>query len=111
MGYMQIKEFFMSSLLTAGSTFKGRVRNNAETLSPLAENFILKEFLHKVHPKLPEHVKNSKGYLFMEENPTLACNKSKIMDLIDTMLQEIENLGTGSTGVILMGQIKSGFPC
>ena len=45
MGYMQIKDFFMSSLLAAGSTFKGRIRDTAETLSPLAENFILKEFL------------------------------------------------------------------
>ena len=109
MGYMQLKDFFMSSLLANGSTFKGRITNAAETLSPLAENFILKEFLEKVHPKLPEHIKNTKGYLFTEEKPTLACNKSKLMDLIDTMLQEIENLENINTGVISMGQVRSGY--
>ena len=108
MGYMKLKDFFMSSLLPAGSTFKGRIRNADETLSPLAENFILKEFLQKVHPKLPEHVKSTKGYLFTEDKPTLACNKSRIMDLIDTMVQEIENLESGANGVISMGQIRSG---
>ena len=109
MGYMQLKDFFMSSLLPNGSTFKGRLTNGAETLSPLAENFIMKEFLEKVHPKLPEHVKNTKGYLFTEEKPTLACNKSKIMNLIDTMIQEIENLENITTGVITMGQVKSTY--
>ena len=109
MGYMKIKDFFMSSLLSTGSIFKGRNMNAAETLSPLAENFIMKEFLEKVHPKLPEHVKNTKGYLFTDEKPTLACNKSKLIDLMDTMLQEIDNLDNVNTGVISMGQVRSGY--
>ena len=107
MGYMTLKDFFMSSLLPAGSTFKNRALNVAETLSPLAENFIIKEFLSKVHPKLPEHVKNSKGYLFTEDKPTLACNRTKIIGLIDTMLQEIEN-NENNPGTFAMGQVKSG---
>ena len=61
-GYMQVKDFFMSSLLPQGARFKNRVLEAAETLSPLAENFIMKEFLYKVHPKLPEHVKSTKGH-------------------------------------------------
>ena len=105
MGYMAVKDFFMSSLLPAGATFKNRALNTAETLSPLAENFIMKEFLSKVHPRLPEHIKNSKGYLFTEEKPTLACNKTRIIGLIDTMLQEIENVESNSSGTFSMGQV------
>ena len=63
MGYMKLKDFFTSSLLPAGSTFETRVLNATEVLSPLDEIFIIKEFLSKVHPKLPEYVKNSKRSL------------------------------------------------
>ena len=109
MGFMQLKDFFMSSLLPAGSTFKNRALPAAEVLSPLAENFIMKEFLAKVHPKLPEHVKNTKAYLFTEEKPTLACNKSRILSLIDTMLQEIENIDSSNGNMISMGQVRSTY--
>lgn len=107
MGYMAVKDFFMSSLLPKRATFKGKQLDTAEILSPLAENFIMKEFLTKVHPKLPEHVKNTKGYLFTTEKPTLACNKAKLIDLMDTMLQEIENLDNMSAGNLSVGQVRS----
>ena len=115
MGYMAVKDFFMSSLLPNGATCKTKKLTAAEILSPLAENFIMKEFLAKVHPKLPEHVKNTKGYLFTAENPTLACNKTKLIDLMDTMLQEIDNLDNLSAGNLSVGQVRSfrgrgGFP-
>ena len=43
-GYMVVKDFFVSSLLPLGARFKGRALPAAEVLSPLAENFIMKEF-------------------------------------------------------------------
>ena len=71
MGYMKLKDFFTSSLLPAGSTFKTRVLNATEVLSPLDEIFIIKEFLSKVHPKLPEYVKNSKRSLSLVCSPAV----------------------------------------
>ena len=104
-GYMLIKDFCMESLLPTGSRFKGRRLEEAEKLSPLAESFIMKEFLYKVHPKLPEHIRNTKGHLFTQERPTLACNKALLLDLMDSMLSEIENLDTIATASIRVNQV------
>ena len=110
-GYMVVKDFFVSSLLPVGARFKDRALPAAEVLSPLAENFIMKEFLTKVHPKLPEHIKNTKGHLFTNEIPTLACNKTVLLDLMDSMLAEIETLDNLSTGQGACPLVKSVRPC
>ena len=95
----------MSSLLLQGARFKNGILDRAETLSPLAENFIMKEFLFKIHPKRPEHIKSTKGHLFTIERPTLACNKSILIDMIDSMLAEIENADSLAAANISVGQI------
>ena len=108
-GYMLIKDFCMESLLPVGSNFKNRQLTEPEKLSPLAENFIMKEFLCKVHPKLPEHIKNTKGHLFTNDRPTLACNKATLIDLMDTMLSEIdhmEGLQTANVNINQVGQSR-----
>ena len=104
-GYMLIKDFCMESLLSAGTTFKNRQLTEPERLSPLAENFIMKEFLYKVHPKLPEHIKNTKGHLFTNDRPTLACNKATLIDLMDTMLAEIDHLESMPVANININQV------
>ena len=109
-GYMVVKDFFVSSLLPLGARFKDRALPAAEVLSPLAANFIMKEFLTKVHPTLPEHIKNTKGHLFTNERPTLACNKTVLLDLMDSMLAEIETLDNLSTGSMSIGQIGQTLP-
>ena len=53
-GYILIKDFRMESLLPTGTIFKTRPLAEPEKLSPLSDNFIRKEFLIKVHPKLPD---------------------------------------------------------
>ena len=63
-----------------GTIFKTRPIVEPEKLSPLAENFIMKEFLAKVHPKLQEYINNTKSHLFTNERPTLTCNKAILMD-------------------------------
>ena len=74
-----------------------------EELSPLAENFIIEKCLAKIDPRLPEHVKNSRGHLFNEERPTLACNQKILFSQIDTMLTELE----GKESNIAVGQVRS----
>ena len=107
-GYMLVKDFCMESLLATGSNFKGRALTEPERLSPLAESFIMKEFLYKVHPKLPDHIRNTKGHLFTHERPTLACNKALILDLMDSMLSEIENMDTIATASLRVNQVTQG---
>ena len=105
-GYMLIKDFCMESLLPTGSHFRSRVLTEPEKLSPLAENFIMKEFLSKVHPRLPEHIRNTKGHLFTNERPTLACNKTILIDLMDSMLNEIENMDNIATATVKVNQVS-----
>ena len=109
-GYMTVKDFFMSSLMPQGKKFKNKVLAQAETLSPLAENFIMKEFLQKVNPKLPEHIKNTKGHLFTADRPTLACNKAILIDLMDSMLAEIEGVDSLAASNVSVGQIGQSRP-
>ena len=108
-GYMMIKDFCMESLLPTGTNFKTRPLTEPEKLSPLAENFIMKEFLTKVHPKLPEYIKNTKSHLFTNERPTLVCNKAILMDLMDTMLAELENLDLQAANISInqLGQNRN----
>ena len=104
-GYMLVKDFCMESLLPTGSRFKSRTLTEPEKLSPLAENFIMKEFLVKVHPRLPEHIRTTKSHLFTADRPTLACNKSILIDLMDSMLSEIENMENMATATVRVNQI------
>ena len=108
-GYMMVKDFCMQSLRPAGKMFKNKVLANKEILSPIAENFIMKEFLTKVHPKLPEYVRNTKGHLFTEDRPTLACNKDILIDLMESMLADIEGgegIAASKVSVAQLGQSR-----
>ena len=108
-GYMMVKDFCMQSLRPAGKKFKNKVLASAEILSPIAENFIMKEFLTKVHPKLPEYVRNTKGHLFTEDRPTLACNKDILIDLMESMLADIEGgegIAASKVSVAQLGQSR-----
>ena len=112
---MMMKDFYINALLPSGKIYKGKATVKDEELSPLAENFIIEKCLAKIHPGLPDHIKNSRGYLFTEERPTLSCNQNIIFDQIGNMLGELEGKESGSFSV---GQVRnfrnsprpSGFP-
>ena len=101
---MMTKDFYTNSLLTKTSTFKGKPFPRDEELSPLAENFIVEKCLLKIDPRLPDHIKNTRGHLFTEERPTLACNQKILLSQIDTMLAELDGKDTPNISV---GQIRS----
>ena len=88
--YMQVKDFICSGLLAAGSRFEGKQYTNTEVLSPVAKNFITKEWLVKIDPRLPKHIRDTRGHLFTADKPTLACNMKTIADQIPTMLSELD---------------------
>jgi hypothetical protein len=89
-GWMSIKDHYTSSLLPANSTCMGKVLTTKEILSPLAANFLVREWLVSCDPRLPAHVKNTRGHLFTDERPTLACNQSILCDQMEIMLQELD---------------------
>ena len=102
---MMMTDFYINSQLPKGKIFKGKELTKDEELSPLAENFIIEKCLSKIDPRLPDHVKNTRGHLFTEQRPTLACNKKLLFDQIDTMLSELDGNGRYS-GNISVGQVR-----
>ena len=93
--YMMMKDFYVNSLLKEGIMFKGQASPKNEELSPLAENFIIEKCLSKIDQRLHEHVENTRGHLFSELRPTLACNQQILFSQIDVMLAELD--GKNST--------------
>ena len=106
--WMKIKDFYTSSLLPAGSTFMGRNLDTKETLSPLAYMFLVKEWLQKIHPGLPDYVLKNESHLFTVDKPTLACNQQLLCDKMDSMLQKLEQSTDGdmSTHVTIQNVVS-----
>ena len=95
--FMQVKDFICSGLLEAGSRFEGKQMTDKEVLSPVAKNFITKEWLVKIDPRLPKHIRDTRGHLFTADKPTLACNMKTIADQIPTMLAELDGASESSS--------------
>ena len=104
-GYMQIRDFYISSLLPTNTLFKGKTRTQTEVLSPLAEQFIIKEWLIKIDPRLPYHIRKTRGHLFTESRSTLACLQNILNDQIDTMLAELDTKTSQGTYNLSVGQV------
>ena len=95
--YMELKDFVCASLIKKGNPFEGKP-------AP-AKNFIMKELLYKVDPRLPKHVKDTRGHLFTTLRPTLVCNQKIRIDQIPTMLAELEKKDNIRQGNINMGYV------
>lgn len=89
--YMRLRSFHMESLLPVGTFFKGRQLAAPESISPLAEAMIVNMWLTKIDPRLPNHVRATKGFLFTEDKPTLACVQPQLNIMMTTMLAELES--------------------
>ena len=88
--YQRLRSFYMETLLPAQSTFNGELQQTAEAISPLAEQFIVEKWLAKIDPRLPNHVRMTKGFLFSPEKPTIKCVQKQLCTMIDTMLVELD---------------------
>ena len=105
--WMQVKDFYTSSLLPAGSKFMGKTLDKKETLSPLAHMFLVKEWLSKIHPDLPDYIMKNESHLFTPDRPTLACNQQLLCDKMDSLLQKIENRESPSNSSLQIGNIRT----
>ena len=106
--WMSIMDQYYSSLLPVGSKYMGKILQAKETISPLAMNFLVREWLLKIDPRLPEHVRTSRGHLFTTERPTLACNQQILCDQIEVMLQELDGKESPSSNNVSVSYIPSG---
>ena len=104
--FMMTKDFYINSLLKKGTMFKGKALAKNEELTPLAENFIVEKCLQKIDPRLLDHIKNTRGHLFSEERPTLACNQKILFSQIDSMLVELES---NNLADISINNVRSNF--
>ena len=87
----------------------GKALTAKEVLSPLARNFMAREWLIKIDPRLPEHVRNTRGDLLTEERPTLACNQAILCDQMEVMLQELDAKDGTSSNSVNVGNVGVGY--
>ena len=90
--YMEVKDFICAGLLNKDDKcmFENKEYKENEKLTPVAKNFICKEWLLKIDSRLPKHIRDTRGHLFTKEKPTLACNQKIICDQIPTLLAELD---------------------
>lgn len=109
-GFMFLKDFYISSLPAKDTMFKNKLLTADDKISPLAELFIVKEWLMKIDPRLPGHAHRTRGHLFTEAKPTLACNQRILCDQIKTMLNELDGTGTTSNANVTVGFVPNRKP-
>ena len=64
----------------------------------------------KIDPRLPGHAHRTRGHLFTEAKPTLACNQRILCDQIKTMLNELDGTGTTSNANVTVGFVPNRKP-
>ena len=112
MAYMKLKDFVCNGLLSADAKFEGKDYGREETLTPVAKNFITKEWLTKIDPRLPKHIRDTRGHLFTKEKPTLACNQKILCDQMETLLAELDGGkpdAESDTVSVNMGHVPAGM--
>ena len=107
--WMQLKAFYMNALLPANSVCKGKALADPEILSPLAESLMVKDWLVKIDPRLPNFIRKTRGHLFTPLKPTLACNQKAICDQIPQMLSEL-NKDADSSNISRLAMSHTPFP-
>ena len=104
---MEVKYFICAGLLKPGDTFENKVLQTKEVLTPTVKNFITKEWLTKIHPGLPKHIRDTRGHLFTTHRPTLACNQKVLAEQMPTLLKELNGQSDLSQGSVSVGHAPS----
>ena len=100
-GYMTYKDFYQSTLLKKNDVCNGETLDADEQITPIVQNFIIKEWLMSIDSRLPSHIVRTRGSLFTRDKPTLPCNLQVITEQIPTMLQELEAADSSASSISL----------
>ena len=105
-GFMEVKDFICAGLAKVDETRDGKIVTTREVISPTIKNFITKEWLMKINPRLPQHIRNTRGHLFTTERPSLACNQKVLADQMPTLLKELDSQPDLAQGNVTVGHIR-----
>ena len=108
--FMELKDFVCAGLLSETNRFEGKPLTANETLSPVAKNFLTKEWLMKIDPRLPRHIKDTRGHLFTNDKPTLSCNQKVLCDQMPTLLAELDGKAEVSVDNVNIGYVPAPAP-
>ena len=105
--YMEVKDFVCAGLLSDKDRFEGKEHAGKEKLSPATKNFICKEWLCKIDPRLPKHILDTRGHLFTADKPTLSCNQKLLCTQIPTLLAELDGKTDDGGDPVTVGYVPA----
>ena len=94
--YMRLKAAFSENLLAKDGKFHGQAQATSEVFSPMAESMIVIKWLEAINPALPRHIQDTRATLFTSEKPNFADIQQDLCEIMDTLLQEIEQVDSVS---------------
>lgn len=94
--YMRLKSAFSENLLAKDGKFHGQAQATSEVFSPMAESMIVIKWLEAINPALPRHIQDTRATLFTSEKPNFADIQQDLCEIMDTLLQEIEQVDSVS---------------
>ena len=89
--YMKMKDMFEDLLSPSGTNYHGEALDTDETLTPMSESMITIQWLRSINPSLPRHIKERHSHLFTDEKPNWADLQPDFVNMMDTLLTEVDN--------------------
>ena len=90
--FMRCKAAFVENFLAKNDNYHGEKLATAEAFTPMAESMIVLRWLEAIHPSLPRHIQETRASLFTAAKPSFADIQPDLCELIDSLLQEIEQV-------------------
>ena len=95
--FMRLHAAFSENLLAKDGKFHGEAQATSEAFSPMAESMIVIKWLEAINPALPRHIQDTRATLFTSEKPNFADIQQDLCEIMDTLLQEIEQVDSVSS--------------
>ena len=90
--FMRCKAGFAENLLAKDDKYHGDKLATAEAFTPMAESMVVLRWLEGIHSSLPRHIQETRAALFTPSKPSFADIQPELCELMDTLLQEIEQV-------------------
>ena len=94
--YMRCKAAFSENLLAKDDYYHAEQLATTEAFSPMAESMVVLRWLEGIHKALPRHIQDTRAALFITAKPSFADIQPDLCELMDTLLQEIEQVDSVS---------------
>ena len=88
--FLRVKSAMAECLMPTGSKFHSEALTNPEVFTPLSESLITMRWLDLIHPRLAQHIAETKANLFTAEKPNFADIQPDLCDIMDSLLVELD---------------------